>query len=771
MKTVIAIDYSGSTGRSLEYWQYVNGVVNETKGEQTTYVLWDDESKLKTYEDVNDQICSMKGHGCTDPSSFIKFLKSGDRLEIVTDGEVPQNTVTACDKMLTDIILESVTIHVVKIERIGCGFGFEPRSLNLSVAAPFVRSAKQYQIVTKTPGENASILTKGEPLNLSKYKNNPELFLQNADEILQKITIENLGRNNHSARNEILDIRKQLLLNLQHKKTNEQLDSMTNLKRSLERDMYGMAMKEAKKVSCSSVTEKEIETIIQQMIVKCDGIGEFTFCHHSNRLYRAVEIDEKSLIDTTEMNTDEVPAHFECPIYFDKDVPVLLIRAGAPVLESIDKKYEDMLINNPLLFLNNPDLTKSLTERLDCVIGLKAALKLFGTTGTVKSPMTQRPISCFVTTIPLSYIKEETHQDALKYSLANLFFGKKLAGIGELWLAVLYFVVEKIKYLENDFALYLQDTMVNKLKHRYSTMSMSSLITPTIRCTLDVSIWYCCVSAHIYEGGVENRLQHFVTSHHLRLLDIFGYPYDKKWTAHRLIIYHAFHTMMKMKKRDHKDFNILIKALVYQNSVTLPDGTIILLDGKKQTSFETNPFKDLSVSEIFYLSTLVDTSKTVGKITIPTVFPEIIIPEAVINYGYPLYVPEDKLSEYQTTKICSKTMRPYTHDQSTSLHWEVQSTNMYGPLEKQISLYNYFIVFVEENKKYPQENEFIKWVAVKQNNREISINTLPVYIEYFVKLVMEEFKNIMKTVSVSDFNKIAFKSRFKDIRLQMEKEV
>lgn len=113
MKTVIAIDYSGSTGRSLEYWQYVNGVVNETKGEQTTYVLWDDESKLKTYEDVNDQICSMKGHGCTDPSSFIKFLKSGDRLEIVTDGEVPQNTVTACDKMLTDIILESVTIHVV----------------------------------------------------------------------------------------------------------------------------------------------------------------------------------------------------------------------------------------------------------------------------------------------------------------------------------------------------------------------------------------------------------------------------------------------------------------------------------------------------------------------------------------------------------------------------------------------------------------------------------------------------------------------------------
>lgn len=134
---------------------------------------------------------------------------------------------------------------------------------------------------------------------------------------------------------EILDIRKQLLLNLQHKKTNEQLDSMTNLKRSLERDMYGMAMKEAKKVSCSSVTEKEIETIIQQMIVKCDGIGEFTFCHHSNRLYRAVEIDEKSLIDTTEMNTDEVPAHFECPIYFDKDAPVLLIRAGAPVLESV----------------------------------------------------------------------------------------------------------------------------------------------------------------------------------------------------------------------------------------------------------------------------------------------------------------------------------------------------------------------------------------------------------------------------------------------------
>ncbi len=82
---------------------------------------------------------------------------------------------------LTGHKFKSTTIHIIG------------NSLNLSVAAPFIRASFKYEIITKNK-EDQKIIS-GTPLDLSIYNNNPEKFLKDSETILNKITLENLGRN------------------------------------------------------------------------------------------------------------------------------------------------------------------------------------------------------------------------------------------------------------------------------------------------------------------------------------------------------------------------------------------------------------------------------------------------------------------------------------------------------------------------------------------------------------------------------------------------
>ncbi len=427
------------------------------------------------------------------------------------------------------------------------------------------------------------------------------------------------------------------------------------------------------------------------MITRCDGFGQFQFSSQSNRLERADNIDDLELLTTPPVT--ETISNFECPIYLDKDTPVLLVKKGEGVLQGLPKKYQDAIIDNPLLLLNNPKLVQLIIDRIDNVVGIEAAKVLIES--CAPSPYYRQSLSCFI-----SPVIDKSHNKSLKYALANIFFNdnstNKLVGVPELWLSVVYFAIENITYLQNQgFITILKNTLLNKFRNTLVPMSLSGLfsIKPTVKCSLDVAIWYCaCSSPLIFKNGVENRLQNMITAHHLRLLDMFNYPYEKEWIVNRINIYKIFSQMMRMCIKDKYLFEKTLYSRTFQQSIKLTDNTIILIDGplienKEIENKEIDDWDKVSKETLYFLGSLVDTQKTFSSITIPNEIPYISLPDPLIMYNPPAN---------GRIKICSKTCRPYTYDTVTKEHWKICSERLYGPLSKQLSCYNYFIRYVNE---------------------------------------------------------------------------
>uniref|UniRef100_A0A915EKR5 Uncharacterized protein n=1 Tax=Ditylenchus dipsaci TaxID=166011 RepID=A0A915EKR5_9BILA len=65
-------------------------------------------------------------------------------------------------------------------------------------------------------------------------------------------------------------------------------------------------------------------------------------------------------------------------------------------------------------------------------------------------------------------------------------------------------------------------------------------------------------------------------------------------------------------------------------------------------------------------------------------------------------------------------MRPYVFDLEKQEHWKNCAESIYGgPIDKQLSTYNYFIKFVIEHGTYPSnKHTFTKYLSTKQANRK-----------------------------------------------------
>ncbi len=106
----------------------------------------------------------------------------------------------------------------------------------------------------------------------------------------------------------------------------------------LKKQAHIIASKIVQKDNCS---EKDIESIIQKMITRCDGFGQFQFSSQSNRLERADNIDDLELLTTPPVT--ETISNFECPIYLDKDTPVLLVKKVRAFYKDLPKNTKMQL--------------------------------------------------------------------------------------------------------------------------------------------------------------------------------------------------------------------------------------------------------------------------------------------------------------------------------------------------------------------------------------------------------------------------------------------
>jgi hypothetical protein len=517
---------------------------------------------------------------------------------------------------------------------------------------------------------------------------------------------------------------------------------------------------------------KRIESVIQLMINQCSGSGDFSFENiEPGRLQRAMEVSQVTAVDVTP--EEDYNGNFRCPVDRNQALPTLLLASGEPVLGDLEKSYVDALITNPFLLLNDPNLVQKVRDRLDHVVGLDAAQDLFSGGGQSNnhnqaiSPVSRREV-----TAAFTLGVDKSHRDATNFALADLLFGRKLVGQPELWLGVLYLLMrDEIPYLHNteSFMKAFKEHMTHRMRTETTFMTLSGLpVEPMVPCPVDIALWYCVNSPLIVDnqGDAEddrNRLRSFGSGarYMAELLekDVLGYTYDRAWTLRQLSMYKAFAYMMKADKNNDQTWRQRLRAQ-YQNSLTLSDGTVVFLDGPAHLSGRASPSLpgssvsiggvsySLSAGETIALSRFVDRSKTVGVVKLPRDISAVAAVEgkdadftAVQNYGI-----DPTLARLDfSVPICPSTLRPYMFDQKTGLPWRASFESVYGPLNKQLSAFGYFIRYVNEYKGYPTMEALIKFMSVREAGREDgkAKDTLPAQVDQIVRGVFSSYQEVL----------------------------
>jgi hypothetical protein len=152
------------------------------------------------FEYARSNALKRRGFGGTKPKVLVPLLPAGAHVIIITDGCVESEQVLACDQLLQSREFQRVEVHFV-------GTGGE---MNLSVSAPFTRNTHFYQLMLD--GQQMACGSTHNSVDLSKYFGKPGMFLQDANQLLQNITMQNLGsQGNPSLRTELLALQKSLM--------------------------------------------------------------------------------------------------------------------------------------------------------------------------------------------------------------------------------------------------------------------------------------------------------------------------------------------------------------------------------------------------------------------------------------------------------------------------------------------------------------------------------------------------------------------------------
>lgn len=808
---VIAIDCSGSTGNVSRYWNKVKQIIDSNKevdkGKKTRYLLWDNVCKEVKYDEVARLCHSMRGGGGTASSCLAKKLPAQtDKLILVTDGQVSKGEITMTESAMANKQVTEVDVYFINT-------GGE---INLSTCLPFTRSA-QYQLevieangqAEKFQGSTTSFFT-----DIKAYEN-LDYFFANVDKLGQMVGMKTLGGTEKASsqiRDGLLDLKTRLLA-AQAAKTNtagvkttadKLLETLSAADSSvtdtaaacrLARDFLAPeVMSEAKK----------IERIIMDMCNLCQT-KDLSFSQiKSGRYSRAAETMQVTVADvaSTNVKPEELAISndkFTCPISLDQDAACILVRQGRPVLADEDKAVVDMMIDCPLFLLNNSRLVDKLKARLDSVLGQQSlqflqALQIRQSRqqsipeltsssadvsgnydGSFVSPTTRQPlVAAVVTGLPKTVIDGDagdnkqqvaanttntaylsTLSKANNWCLANLFFGDKLVGQPELWLAVVYFVAKQLPYLEEAMPA-MEALLCHCCSSKRTTVALTGLPEfPMIKVPVKLAIWYCLNGPCIWpDNDVQNRLRalHSISAYLMQLCDINCLPYDKQLLTDMSTIYSAFAYMMR-QSHEPAAFKLL-KDQIWaqtQNHILIADSavasaavvgsaaaaaesvdnskyTLIMLDGgvelvdkRGQTRAQLpKPLRSLTLSQLYALLNKVDANKKISDITLPATDLlaancRLAVPPVTSNYGY-----ADSGRECQT-QICPLTMRPWLHDRKTGAEWRVAAEAYWGaPAEKQLSAFRYFIDYIVDYKKFPNRNQLIFYFYKRQCGRGIS---------------------------------------------------
>lgn len=342
--TVIALDVSGSTNGVRTYWSIVGDILKNNPNARV--LTWGNQCDTIKRNDVN-QLVETNGKTCnqgTYPAVVAPFLSHANHLILITDGEISDNEVRSTEVALSTIASYPPTSELHIISRV--------QQPNFSVLAPFVRRGTCTLFHNNVQIFNGSVNIDIPNITINDLMNNFE-FLS------KQVQFSNMGRNNHSMRDQLLVLRKKIIREQGAKFANE-------LNQLIETICQNPSShhEQIKNLVLSSLAERD-NTVIDRI----DKLVSWCNMENMYQLQEPGRIARAPIQQPVEMpEVQEDSGNFPCPISLDeKETPVLLL-SGRNFLSTLDKDYANMALNCPFTQarLDNETLIKMVDHPIGC---------------------------------------------------------------------------------------------------------------------------------------------------------------------------------------------------------------------------------------------------------------------------------------------------------------------------------------------------------------------------------------------------------------------
>jgi hypothetical protein len=674
--SILYIDCSYSVSGCSFYWEEVKKILNNNNIEK--YYLWNSSLFESNKEEIKKYIIMEKGFSGTTISnvalSIIKKKYENNDIIIITDGEVIQNEVIKCEKILSTITFTNIECYIITSKKIN--------DIDISVPLPFIKRGNSKLYISN----NDFSLKLLKEFDIDKIKNiyndiTVDNLVNNYDKVYDILNIINMNNNGlQLIKEKILNIRNDII-----KEYNKNLNKDDGLvvQDFLNKEDYKNAINTLHKIenNFNNNEPNDIYGKINKLLSLCDdrtnqGFGLYNKINNSKNVEEVKPVEDISL-----SNYD-----FEDPILLDIDVPQLvLLEPEEPIFD--DKNILKQLIENPLSIIYDEKIKNKISKCIGNILGVKITNKI-----TI-DPFTRRKI---IGSIPLT-IDNEQHLKVGSNNLYKFFTKGKIIGNCNLYYIIIWYIItkdKKCKYLienENDFNNHLKYRL-NNTKTYISLCGLpeyNRTIVPT-----SVAIYYI-VNCNLFNKNVV-ILHLFNTDVLIDILEnILNYKIDKN-IIEDIDISKVIRVNQKIKKTK-------LMCLCYSHKIF--NNNIILYDKEVNEEEYNNILKLLPP---FF--------KRLDK-------------KKLLEY---LNIEFKKSWNYEVKKITPmfislKTFRPFYVDNWKELSYTISNINV----KYQVSGYNDYIRCYIKYHKFVSYEEFELYVF-KKYKKPVHTDLKTIYSEIYI---------------------------------------
>jgi hypothetical protein len=778
LKTLFAYDGSGSTGGSQRYHTAAQQLYKDLPAETTDILFWDSSSHIITPAVLLRINTARLGNGGTCPERIASHVVNTDfhgHLVILTDGQVSNSSVDACDRILPT----GWTFASVRVLMVDTG-----GAINMSVGCPFTRNSPHtVQKLADGDGDNlataANTITTVSPDMLALLDRLDSIatvadWWAVATALEPVIIARTMGSTGDpTLRDRLLTLKARI--QRADAITKGASETVIRLQTALDTNDMAVAMAMADVLTAEyyggddGVDTTSWSGQLNRLVSMCEGAlrGTFDLSNINGAIQsdRARRAPAARAAPTTDTELSEpvggvataAAAAFVCPITMDSEADVVLMVAAdsTPLLGGgVDKDTVTALANCPLFLFRYPELLAAFQARVDHPLSLRALKEAEAIGASIAdSPMTRRPLLGGLCLGP-----HEDHVAATNWTLAQLTADGRRLGSPDLWFAALWLLVKRgaLPYLRSVLP---QMTVHLAYRLRNSKAPISLLGTPefpTTHVPLDLALWYAVASSALSPPPARE-----VVRAHLPYVEelmeigaLSGYIYPEGTLRHLTRLRVTLAALAWSKRNEpalRSALRALYQAAIRNCDVWLPiDGPTSLAQREAVMASLPQLFQRLPPAELVAIGALVNPRKSAADVELHFDWTAPPLPAATVSWAYGLI-------EYPANQvaICPATCRPYYHVPPTGEEWRDVATAAMGGItpDQMLSIHTEYGRYVVKHVAYPTKQELLShlWHRVSAQGRP----TLPAQIEAFVDDILSDFRAL-----VTELPPATFASRF-----------